>query len=345
MLTKHPLPSISVLVMLTTLACTHTDSPARSETEDVELEAQAKASDRIRLADPTIIYRDKRYYLYGTERPPQKGFPVLISKDLKHWSVPRQAENGYALRAGEDVFGSRGFWAPQVFQKSNTFYMAYTANENIGIARSEAPWGPFVQSEAKPIDPEQDQIDPFVFRDDDGKHYLYHVRLNRGNHIYVAELEEDFSGIKENTLTHCLTPKPDTWEDTQTFESPVVAEGPTVLKHKGTYYLFYSANHFKSDDYAVGYATAQSPLGPWKRYAGNPILNKDSVGANGTGHGDIFVGANNQLYYVFHVHASDTEVHPRATIIVKLRFRDTVLKEDSVEVDFDSAFYPVIDPT
>lgn len=73
-----------------------------------------------------------------------------------------------------------------------------------------------------------------------------------------------------------------------------------ILKKGNTYYLIYSANHYESKDYAVGYATASSPKGPWTKYSGNPILRRDkeaakSVGLVGTGHGAPFVCADGKL--------------------------------------------------
>ena len=56
-----------------------------------------------------------------------------------------------------------------------------------------------------------------------------------------------------------------------------VAEGPSVLKKEGIYYLIYSANHFESKNYGVGYATSDSPMGPWKKYEENPILQRATV--------------------------------------------------------------------
>lgn len=340
MLKKIHIGTLAALAMLT-VSCAQQDSVPEHQAGSLS-SSNVKDADKIRLADPTVFYNGGRYYMYGTEPPPQAGFPVLVSDNLVQWHVPSQVDDGRVLKKGHQAFGDWGFWAPQVFQHNGLFYMAYTVNENIAFAHSESPLGPFVQDEVRPLEQGRRQIDPFVFKDDDGKMYLYHVRLNKGNHIYVAEIEEDFSGIKPETLQHCITPQPGTWEDTQTFKSAVVAEGATVLKHKGTYYLFYSANHFKSEDYAVGYATSKSPLGPWKRYAGNPIIDKDSIGVKGTGHGDFFFGEGNQLYYVFHTHASDTEVHPRATAIVKGRFKDVGEAHDIVEIDPQSAFYPTL---
>lgn len=111
------------------------------------------------------------------------------------------------------------------------------------------------------------------------------------------------------------------WENTPNYVSDPIMEGPTVIKLDGVYYLFYSANHFMNIDYAVGYATASSPLGPWKKYSGNPIIHRDIVKENGTGHGDIFTDSVGKYYYVYHVHASDTAVSPRKTRIVPLHLK------------------------
>ena len=75
-------------------------------------------------------------------------------------------------------------------------------------------------------------------------------------------METDLSSIKEGTLKHCLSVQNGTWENTSDYSSEEIAEGPTLIKHKGLYYLLYSANHFMSVEYAVGYATSSSPTGP-----------------------------------------------------------------------------------
>ena len=163
------------------------------------------------------------------------------------------------------------------------------------------------------------QIDPFVFIDDNGKRYLYHVRLDNGNRIFVAEMENDFSAIKPGTLQECINAELP-WENT-TQKWPV-AEGPSVIKRNGVYYLFYSANDFRNPDYAVGYATSKSPLGPWKKHETNPILHKQSISENGTGHGDFFTSGK-QIFYVFHTHNSDSKVGPRKTALIKVNFEKT----------------------
>ncbi|MCQ6957743.1 glycoside hydrolase family 43 protein [Mucilaginibacter sp. JC4] len=271
--------------------------------------------DTICLADPTVFKDNGMYYLYGTGSP--DGFWVYQSVDLKNWSGPVGKRNGHALLKG-DSYGTKGFWAPQIFKQKGKYYMAYTADEHIAIAESDSPLGPFTQKVIKAISGTGKQIDPYVFRDTDGSLYLYHVRLQEGNRIFVARLKSDLSDIEENTAKECISAEAP-WENTEKVKWPV-AEGPTVMKRDGLYYLFYSANDFRNIDYAVGYATASSPMGPWVKYEKNPILNRALIGQNGTGHGDFFTGNSNQLYYVFHTHHTNNSVGKRKTAIIKATF-------------------------
>ncbi len=65
---------------------------------------------------------------------------------------------------------------------------------------------------------------------------------------------------------------------------------PFILKKDGKYFLTYSCNDYRNQDYAVGYAVSDSPMGPWTKYEGNPILLRpqDYVG---TGHHAFFKDA------------------------------------------------------
>lgn len=301
----------------------------------------ADSSSRINLADPTIFHHKDTYYLYGTvEGGANQGFLVYTSRDMKTWEGPKGVKDGFALKKG-DTYGEKGFWAPQVFAYKNKFYMAYTANENIAIAQSDSPLGPFRQSIKKPLAAPMKQIDPFVFIDDNGKKYLYHVRLTNGNRLFVAEMTDDFSAIKPETLKEVISAK-EPWENTANAEWPV-SEGPSILKHNGLYYFVYSANDFRNPDYAVGYAVSKSPLGPWQKYKGNPVLSKADVGINGTGHGDFVRDQKGDLYYVFHTHQSNTTVAPRITAVVKTHFaKDSATGIDKLVLDGKSFYYPAL---
>ncbi|TZF80798.1 family 43 glycosylhydrolase [Pedobacter sp. BS3] len=297
--------------------------------------------DYIHLADPTIFHHKGMYYLYGTggSKQTSQGFVVYTSTDLKTWQKPKGVAEGYALKKG-DAFGESHFWAPQVFQYKKKFYMAYTADEHIAIAVSDSPLGPFVQSVKQPLllGNGAKQIDPFVFMDNKGAKYLYYVVVANGaNRIYVAELKDDLSGIKEGSVRKCIEAD-QPWENTWNARWRVT-EGPTVVKHKDYYYLFYSANDFRNPDYAVGYAVSKSLLGPWEKVAGNPVISRKNIGHNGTGHGDVLSDDKGQLYYVLHTHFSDEKVSPRLTGIVKVNFVKKRSGPDEFQADTSSFYY------
>ncbi|MDG3582296.1 glycoside hydrolase family 43 protein [Galbibacter pacificus] len=280
---------------------------------------QKMEESQIYLADPTIFEDNGTYYLYGTKNDARiegDGFLVYTSKDLKNWEGPAGINEGFALKKG-DAFGTKGFWAPQVFRYKKTYYMAYTANENIAIATSDSPLGPFTNNK-EAIEAPVRQIDPFIFFDD-GIPYLYHVRLQEGNRIFVAEMTNDLKAIKPETLRECVHASAD-WEDTQNSDWKVT-EGPTVLKKDKLYYLIYAANDFRNPDYAVGYATSKSPMGPWAKAKENPLISRENIGEFGSGHGDVVTNKNGDIYYVLHTHNSTFKVHPRKTAIVKIGFK------------------------
>jgi GH43 family beta-xylosidase len=287
------------------------------------------AAKEITLADPTIFADNGCYYLYGTSS--DKGFLAYKSTDLKNWGGPCGRLDGSFALSTETSFGERWFWAPQVFKRNGKYYMAYcaastmnTASSQIAIAEADSPLGPFQQENKVSLPADMQEIDPFVFVDDDGKVYIYHVREIDSNSIYVAQLNDDMTEMDESTTTLCLKADTYSWENTANSSWPV-AEGPTVIKHDGVYYLFYSANDFRNVNYAVGYATATSPLGPWTKHP-EPILTREMIQHNGPGHGDVFQDVDGRFYYVFHTHNSSTTVEPRKTAIIQIEWQDGEVK-------------------
>lgn len=275
----------------------------------------------IDYADPTIIVANGKYYMTGTSS--DEGFTMLESANLKYWTP---CENPpFILHKGADTYGNFAFWAPQVLPYNGKYLLTYSAEGKMCIAESDQVTGPYKQRDRRPItDCPEMNIDTYLFQDDDGKWYLYHARLMQqgdktGNTIQVAEFDMATQRIKEETLTLCVQVT-EPWEDTFNNEQFgfKTCEGPTVIKRDGVYYLFYSANDYQSTDYAVGYATATSPYGPWTKQPG-PIISSKITGENGSGHGDFFIGLDKKPYYVFHVHQNDTTVHPRTVRIMELK--------------------------
>ena len=280
------------------------------------------------MADPTVFVDKGTYYMYGTSS--NKGFQTFVSQDLKNWSAPKGLNGALVLRKG-DAFGTGGFWAPQVFKHNDLYYMAYTADEQIAIATGDSPLGPFKQKVMKSLSGTGKQIDPFIYFDASGKVYLYHVKLQNGNRIFVTEMKSDLSDIIPGTEKECIAGT-EFWENTERTGWPVT-EGPTVVKHNDLYYLIYSANDFRSKDYAVGYATSTTPVGPWVKYPGNPIISRKKLGLNGSGHGDLFEDLSGNLRYVLHVHNSNTKVSPRAAGLIDIKFQKVKDAADILVVD------------
>jgi hypothetical protein len=273
----------------------------------------------ITFADPSIYSENGKYYLSGTRGGSPAGFVLLESTNLTEWQLSTSDPTGMILKKGDGSYGESGFWAPQIFKDNAQYYLTYTASEHVAIASSPTLNGKYTQNTIGSIDPDVKNIDSYLFKDEDGKYYLYHVRFNNGNYIWVAEFNMTTGRIDKRTLKQCLT-KTQSWEATPAYVSNPIMEGPTVIKKEGLYYLFYSANHFQSIDYAVGYATATSPMGPWTKNPNNPIIHRSIVNENGSGHGDLFFNDQGNPYYVYHVHQSDSTVAPRKTRIVPLSF-------------------------
>lgn len=287
-----------------------------TKNKEAQSETGPSAKQPVSLADPFVLKHEGAYYLYGTSGSnPDAGIPVYKSIDGKNWEGPvGKAGNGLALAKGQ-TYGATGFWAPEVFYRNNTFYMFYTANEHIAVATSDSPLGPFTQSNQQPLHTEK-EIDPNVFVDDNGKSYLYFVRFDNGNRTFGAELNDDWKSIKENTITPCIS-QSEEWEIVSGAQWPVT-EAPVMLKHKNLYYLFYTANDFRSPAYNVGYATSTSPLGPFIKYADNPIIPKTN-NIQGTGH-NAFVKVGDSLVLYYHAHNNPQQVSPRRTLFSTCQF-------------------------
>lgn len=270
-----------------------------------------KHKDLVSFGDPFIMLHNDTYYAYGTNAA--DGIEVYTSNNLMTWTKATDL----ALHK-DNSWANRWFWAPEVYyiKEKNKFFMYYSADEHICVATSDSPIGPFVQDKKQPMLAGEKCIDNSLFIDDDGKAYLYFDRFNDGLNIWVAELENDLQTIKESTMTKCINVS-QPWEEIW----PRVNEGAFVIKHKGIYYLTYSANSYESPSYGIGYATAASPMGPWTKYEKNPIFQKPGE-LVGVGHSAMFKDKKGQLKIVFHAHNNKENIHPRNMYISDVNFSD-----------------------
>lgn len=256
-------------------------------------------------ADPFLMTYQGKYYIYATNAP--DGFRVYVSDDLAVWK-----DKGYCLKKG-DVIGQNRFWAPEVIAHKGKFYMVYASEEHLAIATSESPLGPFTQMEKKWLMADK-AIDGHFFLDD-GTLWLYYVRIQGENMIYVAKLNDDCSILQEKDEKFLLRAE-ENWE----LKEGHVTEGPFVLKHKEKYYLSYSANDTRSIYYAMGYAVSDRPDGPFIKYKGNPILQMTEQ-VNGVGHHSFAKSIDGKdLLCAYHCHYSKMQNYPRQVCVDRAEF-------------------------
>ncbi len=254
--------------------------------------------------DPDVLRVEGAYYAYATNAY-SSNIQVARSTDLVHWTrLPDALPRLPAWAAPE--FGWA--WAPEVFrpEPDGPFVMFFVARyaigaggtQCIGLAVSNSPEGPFVSSAADPFlcqVGEGGSIDPGTFLDDDGQRYL--LWKNDGNSgggqtwLYIQPLSADGLTL-QGEPTRLLTAD-QVWEG-------ILVEAPTLWKQEGRYFLFYSANLYNDQRYAVGYAVADAILGPYSK-AAEPLL-KTSIPAGlvGPGGQDLTLGPRGDAWILFH---------------------------------------------
>lgn len=261
------------------------------------------------IGDPFIMRASNgKYYCYPTSW--NMGFKAWESDDLVNWTDIGPVYKGYTSWASSD------YWAPEVVEYEGKYYMYYTGRwtENkslrIGVAVSDSPKGPFKDVYEHPMfDFGYAVIDANILIDEDGKKYMYYSRDCSENiyngrhesHIYGIELSDDMLSVKGEPV---LLTQPD--QDWEKYSGEWRwNEGPTVFKKNGVYYLMYSANFYASKMYSIGYATSDSPLGNYKKFEKNPILEAELSWrhVSGPGHNSITTSPDgSELLIVYHTH-------------------------------------------
>ncbi|MDQ6531308.1 glycoside hydrolase family 43 protein [Flavobacterium sp. LHD-85] len=204
-------------------------------------------------------------------------------------------DNGVALHVDDVAWAEKQMWAPDAAHKNGKYYLYFPAKRangifQIGVAISDSPVGPFV--------PEKDaikgsySIDPAVFEDEDGKHYIYFGGIWGGqlqkyrNNQYDQNNEEPLAEekalgpivalLRDDMLEFAEDPKEIKILDENGNE--ILAgdnarrffEASWVHKYNGKYYFSYSTG----DTHFICYAIGDNPYGPFT-YQGrilNPVV-------------------------------------------------------------------------
>ncbi len=251
------------------------------------------------IGDPAVMFYAGKYYLYPTGD--NHGYDVYISTDLVHWEK------------GPRVFRSAepGVWAPHVIYNppDGKFYLYYTVNRRVGVAVADRPDGTFRDLGTLV----EHAIDADMFLDEDCRYYLYYASFPHFA-IYVQPMEG--AAKKKGGPIQLIRPD-EAWEK----RGEPITEAPWMLKHRGTYYLLYSGGGANTRYYAIGYATATSPLGPFVKYPGNPMM-KEGCGVYGPGHCSVIETPGRKLWIVYHQKQNGKKNWDRIICIDPLWFDD-----------------------
>ncbi len=251
-------------------------------------------------ADPAIVRHKGAYYMVQTLAD---GY--WRSTDLVNWSFIKPS-----------MWPMRSIVAPAVLSDGDRLYIIPSRMEGGVILVSDAPeTGNLeyltrrspelpdavksgVEDYMKPGQIAPGPWDPGLFKDDDGRWYLYWgssnvfplygIELDPGNRLaYIGKAKELFR----------LDPESHGWErfgqdhagglPDGTPIKPFM-EGAWMTKVNGRYYLQYGAPGTEYNVYANGTYVASSPLGPFTYPRWNPVAYKPGGFVEGAGHGSTF---------------------------------------------------------
>jgi hypothetical protein len=244
-------------------------------------------------ADPSAHVFGGRVYIYPSHDI-ESGIPQddlgshFAMRDYRVFSmgtIPGPVtDHGVALDIKDVPWAGRQMWAPDAAEKGGKYYFYFPAKDKqdifrIGVAVGDRPEGPF-KAQPGPIEGSY-SMDPAVFRDGDGKYYMYFGGIWGGQLQRWATGTYNPKDVYPEATAPALMPKMARLSDDMLgFAEPVrdvviqdetgaplkagdnarrFFEAAWVHKYNGTYYLSYSTG----DTHFIVYATGSSPYGPF----------------------------------------------------------------------------------
>lgn len=298
-------------------------------------------------ADPRAHVFDGRIYVYpshdidaGTpENDEGDHFDMRDCHVLSMDEVGGEVtDHGVALSIDDIPWAGRQLWSNDAAYRDGTYFLYFPLKDRddvfrIGVATSPVPHGPFT-AEPEPIEGSF-SIDPCVFRDDDGTHYMYFgglwggqlQRWRTGTYDPTAPRDPSDDGPALGPRVVRLR------EDMRGFAEPVrevrildergepirqqdrerrFFEACWMHRYDGRYYLSYSTG----DTHLIVYAIGDDPYGPFT-YQGvvlTPVL-------GWTTHHSI-VEFKGKWYLFYHDSSlSGGKTHLRSTKVAELAYR------------------------
>ncbi len=230
--------------------------------------------------------------------------PMFTSTDLVNWTYRGDAFTTRPGWVADDV----GMWAPEIAYFNDQYYLYYTApwtdvgGSAIGVATSDSPLGPWVDSGDPVVDPIctpgcQWVFDPEVNVDENGVRWIFFGSYFGG--IRARQLSAD--GTESNPATQRQITIDNRYE------------GAEVVLRDGWYYLFVSASNCCAGPltgYGVFVGRSRSLLGPYvdqegaslldQEVGGTPVIYQNGNRWVGTGHNTVFQDLDGQWWTIYH---------------------------------------------
>jgi len=219
-------------------------------------------------ADPSARVFNGRLYVYpshdiaGSKDWDMVDWQVFSTDDMLHWK-----DHGVIFSLKDVKWATKHAWASDCIQRNGKYYFYFPADDQIGVAVSDSPTGPFKDAIGKPLIAANEasirSIDPNIFLDDNGQAWLYFG--NSHDKVAVVKLKSDM--ITRDGPIQVL--------DVKNYH-----EGIWVYKRQGLYYFTYPS--YRGDMVAnlMEYSVAKSPTGPFE-YKG-VILDNRSRNVHGS---------------------------------------------------------------
>lgn len=343
---KNILP---VIILAICLSACNQQTTKQAETKDLTTAHQKEYLSQplisnIYTADPSAHVFNGHIYIYpshdtATGTPENDNGDHFNMKDYHVLSMDSVGgdvkDNGVALSINDVPWAGRQMWAPDAAFANNTCYLYFPVKDKtdvfrIGVATSKNPEGPFV-AEKEPIKGSY-SIDPCVFKDDDGKFYMYFGGIWGGqlqrwnNNQYdssaklrkpdefailprIAKLNVDMKSFAEPVREIKIVDK-DGKLFTEKDNDKRFFEAAWVYKYNGKYYFTYSTG----DTHFICYATGDNPYGPFV-YQGvvlNPV-------EGWTNHESI-IPFNGKWYLFYHDIQLSGKTHLRNIKVTELHY-------------------------
>lgn len=268
-----------------------------------------KKREDIYIRDPFIVPQptEKTYYMFGTTDKNcwrdqiATGFDFYKTKDLENFEGPFAA-----FRPPENFWANKNFWAPEVHQYQEEFYLFATFiaddyNRGTQILKSEQIEGPYLPHSDRAITPKEWMaLDGTLFIDKNGDPWMIFchewVQIYDGT-ICAVKLSKDLKQTVSDVKTLFAASEAEWTRSIKTVDGNdcYVTDGPYLYRTENNKLLMIWSSFVEDNKYAIGVSESKSGTinGPWI-HEKKPLYKQDS------GHGMIFETFAGELVLTIH---------------------------------------------